>query len=218
MFNKNQNIVICFPSGSGGHLLGTLCSMLLGGPGVLPGKDGSMHNVSAITHGVHHAYIELPQDEVIQSKMPDCNITIGHFTNVKLLKEVGKKVIYITFVPEDIDEIARRANKKTSVNLKDEKTYKILAGNGWPSYEEYCAGAPISTGELNHEGKWEVKKIHYSHCVYNLPEDKSNTLEIKFDEINNSNCLVDKLANFMCVEQYDKNKVMNTLHTYRSCQ
>ena len=217
MFNKN--IVICFPSGSGGHLLGTLCNMLLGNRSVEPDKLGSMHNLfNAGQYGVLFVHVGSSQDEVIRNKMPDRNIAIGHFTNVTLLKEVGKKVIYVTFVPEDLDEIVRRANKKTSVNLKDEKTYKTLAGSEWPSYEEYCAGAPILSSELTHEGKWKVKKIHYSHWVYNLPEDKSNTLEIKFDEINNSNCLVDKLANFMCVEQYDKNKVMNTLHTYRSCQ
>ena len=218
MFNKNQNIVICYPSGGGGHLIGILCNMLLGGPGVLPDKNGSMHNVSAITHRVLHVESELPQDEVIQNKMPDCNITIGHFTNVKLLKEVGKKVIYITFVPEDIDEIARRANKKTSVDLKDKATYTLLAGKDWPSYSEFCAGKSILTGEVTNDGQWKVGKIHYLDWGYTVPEDKSNTLEIAFDEINNSDCLVDKIANFMCVEQYDKNKIMNTLQTYRSCQ
>ena len=112
--NKNQNIVVCFPSGAGGHLIGTLCSVLLGKSDCLPDENGSMH--SSVIEGIIHLNSSLPQDIIIKEKLPVADIIIGHFTNVKLLSQISKKVIYITFTTDDLDEIVYRANKKIKAN------------------------------------------------------------------------------------------------------
>jgi hypothetical protein len=208
--NKNQNIIVCFPAGAGGHLIGTLCSVLLGKSGRLPDANGSMH--SSVIEGIIHINSSLPQDIIIQEKFPVADIIIGHFTNVKLLSQIGKKVIYITFTTDDLDEIIYRANKKTKIDLKDKNTYTLLAGTSWPSYEEFCAGADIPMEEKN----WSVNKKHYSYWKYNLPNDKNNTLEIKFHDINHSELLLDEIANFMNIKMYDKNKLLSILNAYRS--
>lgn len=211
--NNHQNIVVCFPSGAGGHLIGALCGMLLRYPEVFPDKIGSMHSaVSAgVVSGIIHVNASMSQDKIIQEKLPDSDIIVGHFTNVKLLTKINKKVIYITFTPDDLNEIVYRANKKAKNDFKDKNTYTLLAGTEWPTYEEFHSGIPI----LNEEENWSVNSQQYSYFVYNLPEHKNNTLEIKFSDINDSSTLIDDIANFMSVKTYDKNKLINILNLYR---
>ena len=213
--NKNQNIVVCFPAGTGGHLIGALCSAILGKYEPFPDANGSMHS-SSVIDGIIHVNSSLPQDIIIQEKLPAADIIIGHFTNVKLLTEIGKKVIYITFTTDNLDEIIYRANKKTTVDLKDKNTYTLLAGVSWPSYEEFCVGVNIPNEVKNEIENWSVNKKHYLYWKYNLPDDKNNTLEIKFNDINHSELLLDEIANFMNIETYNKNKLLDILNAYRS--
>jgi hypothetical protein len=207
-YKKNQNIVVCFPAGSGGHLIGALCSILLGNSESYPDENGSMH--SSVAHGFIHVNSSLPQDIIIK-KLPNKDVIIGHFTNVELLVETGKKVIYITFTPDDINEMVYRANKKTKIDLTDKNTYTQLAGSSWPTYEEFCSGTVIPTGEQN----WLANNHQYSYWVYSLPKHKDSTLEIKFSSINDSQTLIDKIANFMSITNYDTGKLQHVLNIYR---
>jgi hypothetical protein len=205
----SQNIVVCFPAGTGGHLIGALCSVLLGNTATFPDENGSMH--SSVEHGFIHVNSSLAEDIIIREKLPNRDIIIGHFTNIDLLVEVGKKVIYITFAPDDVDEIVYRANKKTKVNLNDKNTYTLLAGVSWPTYEEFRAGAMLPINEQ----EWSVVARQYEYWKYTLPKNKENTLEITFDSINNSNTLVEQLASFLCIEIYNKDILTYMLNTYR---
>ena len=207
--NKPQCIVVCFPAGAGGHLIGTICSVLTGRSGVLPDERGSMH-----TNSIIHLNSTLHEDDAIRTELPAVDVVIGHFTNLALLSELGKQVIYITFTQDDVDEIVYRANKKTTIDLTDKNTYKKLAGVSWPSYDEFLSGKSIPTGESN----WAVSKNTYSHWAYNLPNDKSSILEITFDEINTSQTLIDRIATFLKIDNYNRDNLMQLLHTYRLSQ
>lgn len=205
-----QNLVICFPSGAGGHLIGTVCKVLLGYPESFPDQNGAMHSAKSLS-GFIHVNASLSQDTIIRQKLPKRDVIIGHFTNVELLVEVGRKVIYITFTQDDLDEIVYRSNKKTQVNLKDRNTYTLLAGESWPPYEEFLAGALIPETQQ----QWVVTRQHYDHWEYNLPQDKINTLEVKFSSIISGYELIDDIANFMNIENYTKEKLVNLLDRYR---
>lgn len=215
-----NNLIICYPGGTGGHFITAICVFLLHKKPFDILLDGSVHSLKLPCQRkkfLNERILDLSPEsykqeyEVIQ-QFENFDIVLGHFRNLLAISQIGKKIIYITFEQDSKQIITNNLNRKTK-NLfpMSEKNYKILAGSSWPSYVEYLKGAKIK--ELNTPN--EDSKKYLDEWYYILPYNKSNLLEIKFENLYNS---VDNIANFLNVSSYDQQYIEEKINEYKNKQ
>jgi hypothetical protein len=224
-----QNLIICFPSGAGGHFIANLCCFLLHKKINKIDATGSYHNHS--NNYISHVD-DIPLDlisldltpysyqqeyNLIQAVPAYPSIILGHLRNLKLLQELGKKVIFISFLEQHKIEIKRRLHRKISNKSINKIRYEILAGADWPSWEEYVNGAAVE--ELDPNGLGITGKNDLDDWYYIMPVNTKNMFEIKFEDIVSTGYgFVDGLAHFLNVTEFDKPKIYAIIDEYRSNQ
>jgi len=206
------NLIVTFPGGTGGNFLANLCSHLINRDPIMIDQAGSAHDFKCLRY-LDHTLLDLSPDSYIQeyniiTKLPKFDLALAHFRNLSLLAQHVTQIIYITFDPDDIPEILRRLTAKIGDKLNKQK-YNILAGPGWPSYRDYVKGAVIPEME-------ELRMRFIHDWYYILPLDRTNLCEISFKEINSGYVLVDKLAKFLNVKEYNQQEIYAILDTYRA--
>jgi hypothetical protein len=218
-----QNLIICFPGGAGGHFIANLCCFLLHEKISKIDATGAYHNSINYISQVDDIPLDLTpcsyQQEynLIQALPAHPSIILGHLRNLKLLQELGKKVIFISFLDHDKIEIKRRLHRKKSNKSINKITYEILAGVDWPSWEEYVNGATVNELDTNSVGL--TGKNELDAWYYIMPNDTKNMFEIKFEDIVLSGYgFVDGLAHFLNVTEFNKSKIYAIIDEYRSNQ
>jgi hypothetical protein len=218
-----QNLVLCFAGGTGGHFIANLCHTLLYQTSYKILDDGSVHSLnSKISSYLSGRLLDNSIDSLIQeynviNSMGEVDLALGHFRNLSLLQQQGKKVIYIEFQSYHKEEIYRRLHKKVSnKEVLTKETYDMLAGADWPSWEEYQTGAEVS--ELDPLGVGLKQKDDLGEWYFILPVNQTNICKITFDEILRGYELVDKLADFLKITDVDKDKIRAIINEYRGKQ
>lgn len=191
--------------------MGNLCNALLGIKTVSPDINGAMHHAWVQSSWLHCNLVHT-QEYIIKNLLPtDGPIIVGHFTDIKSLVESGRKAIYITITPDDWVALADRANAKVVYDLQNRNVYNELAGESWPSYEEYIngkivpeiyAGTPVNG----------FKYFNYSTPSYN----SELMLAVSFDQIRVGYSLIDQLAKFLNVSAFDRELIVALIDEYRS--
>ena len=206
------NLIVTFPGGTGGNFLANLCSHLINQAPIEIDENGSAHDFKCLRY-LDHTLLDLSPESYVQeynliTKLPKFELALAHFRNLSVLAQQVSQIIYITFDLDDIPEILRRLTSKIEDKLNEQK-YNILAGPNWPSYRDYVKGASIPELE-------ELRMRFIYDWYYILPLDHSNLCEISFKEINSGYALVDKLAKFLNVKEYDQQEIYAILDTYRA--
>ena len=181
-----QNLIICFPGGAGGHFIANLCCFLLHEKISKIDATGAYHASNNYISQVDDISLDLTphsyQQEynLIQAVPAHPGIILGHLRNLKLLQELGKKVIFISFLEQHKIEIKRRLHRKKSNKSINKITYKVIAGVDWPSWEEYVNGAAVE--ELDPNGVGITGKNDLDDWYYIMPVNTKNMFEIKMSE------------------------------------
>ena len=212
------NIVICFPGGGGGHFIASICKNLLYNHSIEFQRDGSAHSV-LLTHQhqdfLSNRTLDISVDsyakeyELIDS-LQEFDIVIAHFRNIIALTQKNKKVIYITFTPDQKQILYNRIKNKVPDAMLSNSHYTVLAGDDWPSYDEYVKGAKIPT--INEGRDW------LDDWYYAIPANTADICEIKFSDILSGNNLIDILSNFLQIKKFDKNYIEAKITEYRKLQ
>lgn len=218
-----NNLVICFAGGTGGHFIAGICYTLLYNEPIQVSTDGSMHSLMRKFGSTYLSgkLLDTTLASYIQElhaidNMPEFDIITGHFRNLVALQKQNKRIIYIEFTADDRQEIKRRLHKKTSnVNI-DKITYEILAGESWPSWDEYKSGAIVS--ELDPKICGIRGNDDLIDWYFVTPVNQHNLCKISFSEIVSGYELVDKLATFLNVSEFDRPQIYDMIDSYRSSQ
>ena len=219
LLGANINLVICFPGGAGGHFIASICSALLNDDsyGVL--NNGSMHafpNKDRSARPLDTSLDSLIQEYQYLNNLTDFEIMIGHFRNLVLLQQLGKKIIYIEFNAHNKEEINRRKNRKVSNRKINKEVYNMLSGDSWPTWEDYRSGVIVPELDSNIAGINGNNDL--DDWYYIIPSNCDNLCKISFDEILDGYEFVNKLVNFLNVSQFDEQKIYNMIDIYRNNQ
>jgi hypothetical protein len=218
-----HNLVICFAAGTGGHFIASICYTLLYNQTIPLSDDGSMHEIIPAIGDKYLSGIIL--DTTLSSyiqelhaieNMPEFDITTGHFRNLVALQKLGKRIIYIEFTADDRTEIKRRLHQKKTNAQLEKITYDLLAGESWPSWDEYQSGAVVPELEPNIIGL--SGKDDLLDWYYITPVNQKNLCKITFTEILTGYELVDKLVTFLDVSEFDRPQIYDMIDSYRSSQ
>jgi len=236
----NKNVMVCFPPGSGGHFVYSICTLLFD-PEIKnykTSKNGSMHNnglfnkffIDLTKYGLvleHNNYEEEKKfiessSEVFQSDEP----ILGHIRQIGVLSKI-KKVVYITFEEDDKDTIYDRIYTKAltdqvramQVFTKEAADKYLLwkskcdVNDTWPTWDEFRAGN-IPEDLIMHPSKTDRPLLN--DWYYVLPDVKENICEITFKQILNGNEMLEKLVDFLQIKQYNKDKLNQFINDYRT--
>lgn len=219
---KMQNLVICFAGGSGGHFIANLCHLLLYQTSYKILDNGSVHslnsNISSYLSGrlLDNSINSFIQEYNVINTMGDVNLALGHFRNLNLLQQQGKKVIYIEFQSHHKEEIYRRLHKKVSNQELTKETYDMLAGADWPTWQEYQNGAEVT--ELDPLGVGIRGHDDLDDWYFILPVDQTNLCKITFDEILQGHEIVDKLVDFLNITNVNTEQIYTMIDEYQRKQ
>ena len=207
-----NNLIICFPAGGGGHLVGAMCSFLLYGNKFQVKDNGSVHDFQCVRY-LDGVTLDYTAESVVQeyadiSRLPDFDIALAHFRNLAQLQSLGKKIVYIDFNEDDAEIISSRLVVKMST-LLNQKTYDLLKGTDWPEYNE------LSDGTL--DDLKELRTDFIKNWFYSIPVRKNNIFKISFSELE-SGTWVNELSKFLGVVDYDERFVSEILDEYRRKQ
>jgi hypothetical protein len=92
-----QNLVLCFAGGTGGHFIANLCHTLLYQTSHKTLDNGSVHSLnSKISSYLSGRLLDNSIDSFIQeynviNGMGEVDLALGHFRNLSLLQQQGKK-------------------------------------------------------------------------------------------------------------------------------
>lgn len=205
-----HNLIICFPGGSGGHLVAGMCKYLLYKEKFAIKENGSVHDVQCdkFLEGrpLDNSLESIVQEYVDINRLKNFDIALAHFRNLSLLSANGKRVVYIDIDQNDIETIAKRLRVKMS-DLMNESTYHVLKGADWPSYHSVTE---IDLPDIN-----ELRIKFLKNWYYTLPVDQSNILKVKFNQLSDPKWCMD-LARFLQVDDFDKNFIVEILDKYTS--
>jgi hypothetical protein len=206
-----MNVLICFPGGTGGHFIGALVKYLSTKQLFKVSENGDVHsfNCSKFLEGIllDHSVESYSQEFDVINKLFNFDIAIGHFRNLAVLEKQIKKIIYISFEPNDIDDVSQRLiSKITDIS---ESQYNLLAGANWPAYYDYLNGTIVN--ELV-----DLRLKFLSEWYYIIPSNRKNLCEIKFIELTKGYDFVDKLAEFLDVKDFDNQKIYAIIDEYRN--
>ena len=219
-----QNLVVCFAGGSGGFFVANLCQFLLYKKTSSVSFDGSYHETSLPSQKSSYLLgwpVDLSSDSFMYeyntiNNLPNLDIICSHFRNLALLQKNNKRIIYIDFQSHHVTELKSRLHRKLANVPLIETQYNVLAGVDWPTWKEYLNGAKVD--ELDSVGK--LKDSHpLDDWYYILPTNQDNICKIDFEDIlSNDYTFVDKLADFLNVTAFDKNKIYAIVDEYRNNQ
>ena len=218
-----QNLVLCFAGGTGGHFIANLCHTLLYQTSYKTLDNGSVHSLnSKISSYLSGRLLDNSIDSFIQeyhviNGMGEVDLALGHFRNLSLLQQQGKKVIYIEFQSHHKEEIYRRLHKKVNnQKMLTKETYDMLAGADWPTWQEYQNGAEVS--ELDPSGVGLKQNDDLGDWYFILPAIQANICKISFDEILFGYTLVNKLSDFLNITNVDLEQIYTIINEYRGKQ
>jgi len=208
----DKQIVVCFPGGAGGHLVAAIVNYLLTKNQFDIDDNGSVHKFHCVKflEGklLDNSLESFVQEYVDIQRLPAVGLCIGHFRNISSLVHYGKTVIYLDIDQEDIGEIAKRLSVKMSTMI-NRNTYDTLKGQDWPAYDQ------LSNRELTDLAQLRLDFI--KKWYYTIPVDKSQVFAVKFKGLVEI-AWVDKLSQFLSVQQYDKSYVESMLNKYKAMQ
>lgn len=146
----------------------------------------------------------------------DVDIITAHFRNLKLLEQLGKKIIYVSFKKSHFEIIKERLERKVNNKNISKDTYEILKGADWPSWEEYKNGEQVD--ELNSNFVGISKFQDLEDWYYIMPTETDNLFEIKFDDILTGNIPIKDLSKYLGVEYFDIEKIEYIIKNYIKAQ
>jgi len=231
MTNGNNNLIVCFPGGAGGHFVAALCVQLL-----YPNfsynvnEDGSLHytfegyeiNDPRLMFQHSGKQENLDAEVELIRNLPDFDYACAHLQRVDELSAKNKKVVYITFEPDDKDRIYSNVKSKmplehslkSYINNKDR--YDAVKGSSWPTWEEFREGNICEELSRTLADPESHDNPFLDDWKYTLPDISNNICEIKYKEVLNGTELLNKLLAFLDIRQYNIDKINLFIDNYRN--
>jgi ribose 5-phosphate isomerase RpiB len=208
-----NNLIICFPGGSGGHLIANICANILYSTPISILKNGSVHSFRCSKY-LDNIKLDCSTESFLQEladiqRLPDFDLAIAHYRNIMSLREKNKKIIYISIDESDIGNISNRLQLKMS-DLINQETYNTLKGSDWPEY-----GSKVDSNvpdDLN-----ELRLRFFKNWYYIVPVNKTNILEIPFKNLTHQHT-IDSIAKFLNISTFNKQYITDKLHEYQESQ
>ena len=208
----SRNVIVCFPGGAAGHLVGAIISFITTGKKFAIEDNGSVHGFQC-TRYLDGRLLDLSVDSMIQehvdiSRLPDFDLAIAHFRNIAQLQSLGKTIIYVDIDSDDVEVVSNRLQTKMS-SLMTREVYDILKGTDWPDYDGIADTALLDLKQIRIDflQKW----------FYTIPVNQQNIFRLPFKEITDIKW-VDRLTTFLNIPGYDRDFIINILDEYKQRQ